>query len=65
MSMSALLSFYGAILIGVNIFWGLLSFFFTRKMQYWSLCSGGCGIIICVVALIFRFMGKHHRKIMD
>ena len=62
MSMSALLSFYGAILIGVSIFWGLLSFLFTRKMQYWSLCSGGCGIIICVVALIFPIHGEASSK---
>lgn len=62
MSMSALLSFYGAILMGVSIFWGLLSFLFTRKMQYWSLCSGGCGIIICVVALIFPIHGEASSK---
>ncbi len=34
--MSALLSFYGAIVIGVSILWGLLSFLFTGKTQRWS-----------------------------
>lgn len=56
--MSALLSFYGAIVIGVSILWGLLSFLFTGKTQRWSFFSIGFGILLSVTPLFLPITGE-------